>query len=254
MRFSRLGFIFLALYLVFLGGSAYYTLIFPVRVFHHILLTVLLAVWIIGRLWKRRGLPATPLNRPLYAAIALWFASALFSIDPRMAFENVWFLVIHVLFFFALADLFQRGRQRLIFETQFLLAALVVLVSALEIASWYFGLGFIPGTSVGWTEVGIWLPPQAPRLALAMNISTLLAGYVAPLVTLAAAWALTVRGRDFRAVLWALAGALFVVLVLTSSRGGLLSFAAAAGTLIALRIWQSPRLLQNPRARVLIGG
>ena len=34
MRLGRLAFILFAIYLVFIGGSAYYTLIFPVRIAH----------------------------------------------------------------------------------------------------------------------------------------------------------------------------------------------------------------------------
>lgn len=252
----RLGFIFLALYLVFLGGTAYYTLVFPVRVFHHLFITLLLALWLISRLRRGRGLPSTPLNPPLYAAAVVWVLAALFSIDRRMAFEHLWFLLIHLLFFFGLVDLFQRGRQRLVIETQFLLAALIVLVSGVEIASWYFGLGIIPGTNVGWIDAinaGIWLPLEAPRLSLAMNVSTLLAGYVAPLVTITAGWALTARDRGFRIVLWVLAALLLLVLVLTFSRGGLLSLLAAAGTLVTLRLAQSPRVTQRIAPRVIIG-
>src|SRR5262249_52464120 len=136
-------------------------------------------------------------------------------------FENLWFPLCHLIFFYILADLFQGGRQRLVIETQFMLGAAIVLLSGLELASWYFGLGLIPGTQIGWINVigpGAWLPLRPLRLALAMNISTLLAGYVAPLVTVTAAWALTARRRDYRRVLWILTGALLVVMILTFSR------------------------------------
>src|SRR5215212_4073493 len=194
MRSRRFPLLFLAIYLVFLGGSAYFGLFFPVRVLHHAVMTLLLAGWLINRIRRGCGLPSTPLNPPIYAAVAVWFVSAVVSIDPRMSLENVWFPVVHVLLFFGLVDLFQRGRQRIVFETQFFVAALVVLLSALEVASWYFGLGIIPGTETGWAEVigaGLALPVKPPRLALALSISTLLAGYVAPLVTLTIGWALT---------------------------------------------------------------
>jgi O-antigen ligase len=257
MRLGRLGFILLGIYLVFLGGSAYYNLIFPVRLFHHALVTLLLAGWLVARIRRGVGLPQTPLNAPLYMAVIVWFITAAASLDPRMAFEHVWFLVIHVLSFLALADLFAQRRERLVLETQFMLAAVVVLISGLELASWYFGLGIIPGTGVGWAQVigpGVWLPLKPPRLALAMNISTLLAGYVAPLVTLAAAWALTTRRRDYRMVLWALTGALALVLVLTFSRGGLLSLLTAAAFLLIPRLAQSERLKQMTPSRLFIGG
>jgi tetratricopeptide (TPR) repeat protein len=256
MRPNRLGFIFLAFYLVFLGGSAYYTLFFPIRVFHHMLVTILLIVWLFTRFRRKQGLPDTPLNRPILGIVIVWLISAALSLDPRMAFENLWFPFTHLLFFFALVDLLQRGRQRLVFETQFLLAALVVFVSGLELASWYFGLGITPGTSGGWADVigpGVWLPLTTPRLALAMNISTLLAGYVAPLITLTIGWALTARRRDYRIVLWLLAGLLGIVLVLTFSRGGILSVITALGALGVMRLSQNPRVTQRFPARRLIG-
>ncbi len=230
--------IFLAFYLVFIGGSAYYTLVLPVRIFHHMLLTVLIVLWFWGRLRLRRGLPATRLNMPIYASVIVSTLSAIVSIDPRMAFEHLWFAFIHIVFFFVLVDLFQRGRHRLVMETQFILAALVIFITGLEIVSWYFGLGFVPGTNIGWVaaiESGVLLPLELPRVALAMNISTLLAGYVAPLVTLTIGWALTARRLDYRRVLRWLVGLLVVVLLLTFSRGGLLSLGAAVVVFSALR-------------------
>ncbi len=254
MRLGRLTFILLAIYLVFIGGSAYYSLVFPIRQLHHILITVLIVVWLVLRL-RKGGFPLTPLNWPIIGAIVVWVISALTSIDQRMAFENLWFLLIHAIFFFALVDMFQRGRQRLIMETLFMVSAAVVMLSGFEIASWYFGLGLLPGTRVGWIDVigaGAWLPIRPIRLALAMNISTLLAGYVAPLVTIAVAWAVTARRRDYRRALWILAGLLLVVLVLTFSRGGLLSILAAMGTLGALRLSQMRQVNNRIPTRLIL--
>lgn len=252
MRARRMTLIVLAFYLVFLGGSAYYTLIFPVRLFHHFLMTVLIVLWLFGRLRSGRGLPQTPLNPPIFAAVLVSILSAATSLDPRMSFEYLWFGFIHVMIYFVLVDLFQRGRHRVVMETQFILAALVVFITGLELASWYFGLGFTPGTEVGWIDVigpGAWLPLELPRVALAMNISTLLAGYVAPLIILMAGWALTARQRDYRQVLWFFVGALTVVLLLTFSRGGLMSLAAAVSTFVALRTVQrgNVKRLLSPR-------
>src|SRR5215211_4060726 len=105
MRFGRLIFILLAIYLVFIGGSAYYSLIFPIRQLHHILISILIIFWLVVR-FRRGGFPQTPLNWPIAAAVVVWVLSALLSIDPRMAFENLWFLLIHVVFFFVLVDTF----------------------------------------------------------------------------------------------------------------------------------------------------
>jgi O-antigen ligase/tetratricopeptide (TPR) repeat protein len=257
MRLTRIALILLALYFTFIGGSAYYNLIFPVRVLHHILVTLVLALWLISRVRRHEGLPATPVNVPVFALTVVWVITAIFSIDPRMAFENLWLQFTHVLFFFILVDLFQRGRQRLVLETQFMLAAVVIMISGLEAASWYFGLGIVPGTPIGWINVigpGAWLPLQPLRLSLAMNISTLLAGYVAPLVTLTAAWALTVTRRDYRRVLWVMCIILAVILFFTFSRGGILSVFTAVGFVVVMRLVQNRQVIQRVLARLLVGG
>jgi O-antigen ligase/tetratricopeptide (TPR) repeat protein len=251
MRSSRLGLILLAIYFVFLGGSAYYGLIFAVRVFHHAFVTLLLVWWLARRIRRNQGLPQTPLNLPLYLAVGVWFISAILSIDSRMAFEHLWFPLTHTLFFFVLVDLFQRGRGRMVLEAQFFVGALIVLLTGLELASWYFGLGIIPGMETGWVNVAP-LPLRARRVALAMNISTLLAGYVAPLITLVIGWALTAR-RDYRQALWLLAACLLAVLIFTFSRGGLLSVMAGIGVLVVMRLTQIQRLTRVIPARALIG-
>lgn len=257
MRSRRLLFLFLAFYLIFIGGSAYYVFIFPLRLFHHAFVTVLLVLWLAGRVRTRRGLPYTPLNPYIYTAVGVWLIASLASPDRRMALENTWFLVIHTLFFFVLVDLFQRGRQKLVMETQFILAATVVFITLVELASWYFGLGIRPGTDVGWFNVigpGAWLPLRwPPRMALAMNVSTLLAGYVAPLITLSIGWALTMKRRDYRITLLLLAGLLALALMLTLSRGGILSLTAAISVLILFQLARWPRLARRRVLRPLIG-
>lgn len=254
MRSRRLVILLIAFYFAFLGGSAYYTLVFPMRLFHHVFVTAVFGWWFLRKL-RGDGLPRTSLNAPLLAALVVWVATSALSIDTRMAFENLWFVLLHVGIFYVIVDLLQHGRQRLVFETQFLLAALVVFISGLELASWYFGLGITPGTEVGWISVfgpGAWLPLELPRVSLAMNISTLLAGYVAPLVTLTIGWALTVRRQDYRRVLWWLVLGLVVVLVFTQSRGGLLSMFTGVGTLVLFRLSQREDLARFLNPRILL--
>ncbi len=234
MRSQRLTFVFLAFYLIFIGGSAYYTFVLPIRLFHHALMTVLMALWYY-RKFRRDGLPYTPLNTPLLAMGMVWVLSAMFGHEPRNSIESLWFIFLHITIFFVLVDLFQRGRGRLVIETQFIMGAVVILFSVIEIASWYFGLGITPNTQIGWASLQL-IPIEPIRLALAMNISTLLAGYVAPLIMLVIGWALTVRRRDYRQALWMIAGVLIIILLLTFSRGGLLSLGIGLGAFFAMRI------------------
>lgn len=257
MRLRRLSLVLLSFYLVFVGGSAYYNFIFPVRVFHHGLMTALALGWLLHRIRKGRGLPQTPLNPALYGLVIVWGLSAASSVDPRMAFEHMWFLLLHLLIFWVITDLFQNGRHKLVMEIQFLLAALILLLSGLELASWYFGLGIVPGTQIGWIDVigrGAWLPLELPRLALAMNISTLLAGYVAPLITIAAAWAISTRHRDYKPVLWMLVVGLGGVLILTFSRGGLISAAVSVAVFALLQLSRSSVLSWRLSPRVYLAG
>ncbi|MEQ8677477.1 MAG: O-antigen ligase family protein [Aggregatilineales bacterium] len=253
MRSQRLAFIFLAFYLTFIGGSAYYVLVFPIRFFHHGFLTVLAAWWLYRRFRNGKGIPFTPLNTAIYASIGVWFLTAITSLDPRMSIENVWFLILHVLMFFVIVDLFQRGRQKLVLEAQFLMGAVVVFITTLEIASWYFGLGLTPGTNIGWISERI-IPLTSIRVALAMNISTLLAGYVAPLITLTIAWALTARRKDYRQVLWILSVLLIGVLILTFSRGGLLSLLTALGAFSVMRFSQQARFQKILAPKFILAG
>jgi tetratricopeptide (TPR) repeat protein/O-antigen ligase len=249
MRSARLAIIFLAFYLVFLGGSAYYNLILPVRFFHHALITALLGIWF-WRRWRGEGLPRTALDAPLAAAVGVWFVTALTSLDPRMAFEHLWFVLMHVAFFYVLVDYFQRGRGKLIMEAVFIIAALVVVITLFEVASWYFGLGVVPGTEVGWFGTRL-IPLELPRVALALNISTLLAGFVAPLIPLTLGWAVTVRRDDYRKVLYLLAGGLLITLILTFSRGGLISLGTAMTVLV---VFQVIRRRQIPTWIYITGG
>jgi O-antigen ligase/tetratricopeptide (TPR) repeat protein len=235
MRSQRLTFVFLAFYLIFIGGSAYYTFILPVRLVHHALMCILMGIWYY-RKWRGDGIPHTPVNIALLMMCVVWLLSAIFGHEPRNSIESLWFIFLHVTLFFVLVDFFQRGRGRLVIETQFIMGAVVILFSVIEIASWYFGLGITPNTQVGWADVRL-IPLEPIRLALAMNISTLLAGYVAPLILLTLGWALTARRRDYRQALWMVAGALFIILILTFSRGGLLSLGIGLGAFFAMRIF-----------------
>jgi tetratricopeptide (TPR) repeat protein len=246
MRRSRLIYLLLALYFTFIGGGTYYATLFPVRVAHHVIVTVLMGLWLIGRIRKQQGLPVTPLNPPIYAAVIVWFISALFAVDMRMSLENVWFMITHVLLFFIIVNLIQRGYQRVVMEILFFMAAIVLLLSGIELASWFFGLGITPGTSIGWIETGR-IPTLAniPRLSLAFGISTLQAGYIAPLVIVTAGWALTTKQRDYRIALAIMSVALLLALVFTSSRGGLLSLIAGTGAFAVMRLLQYPPLTRR---------
>ena len=222
------------------------------RVFQHIFATVILAIWLILRLRQRRGLPITPLNRALYAGVGLWFVSALLSLDPRMALENLWFPLTNLLLFFVMVDLLQSGQEGLLVETQFLLATLVVLLALIQLGSWWFGWGF--GTpTIGWASVigDVHFPLSLPRLYVPLGVSTWLAAYVAPLAVLAGAWGAAARARGTRIGFGLLAALLVVVMLLTGSRGGWVSLGAGALVFVGLQLARDARLQQLARRYAL---
>jgi O-antigen ligase len=249
MRLPRLLLILFAVYFVLVGGGAYYTQIFAVRVLHHVVLTAVLLVWLVVRLRRGRGLPHTPINPWIYGAVGVWLASALLGLDPRVSLETTWFLITNVLIFFALADLFQNGRANWVFEAQFMVGALVVILALYQFASWYFGLGIFPGTDIGWVEVSP-IPLKWLNLSMPMGVSTWLAAYTAPLAVFTFGWARslpqgTANRRAARLALGVLAALLLVVALLTFSRGGFIALGAAGAALLALRV--APHLLAQRR-------
>lgn len=253
MRATRYLFLLIAIYFLFLGGTSRYVTLYQVRVLHHIVMTGLLGLWLIQRIRRGKGLPSTPINLPLFAVIGVWFLSAVTSLDPRMAFEHIWFPFTYILMFFVVVDYFQRGRGKLIMEVFFFVMVIVIMMTGLEFASWYFGLGIMPNTDIGWFNVGILFPPSIPPASLALGISTLVAGFVVPCIFITATWAMTVGSKAHRRILWILAFLLFIVLIFTFSRGGLLAFICGSATFIIIRAIQQPKIVNRFSARV-VGG
>lgn len=251
----RLLYILFAFYLTFLGGGAYYALVFPIRVMHHVLISVLFVAWL-WRRWRKDGIPHTDLNTPIYTLLGISFISVIFAQDPRMAFEHLWFGITHWLLFWFGVRRIQRGDARILFEVVLLISVLIVFITGLEFGSWYFGWGILPNTEIGWLEQsgGQLIPPLSalPNAALAMSVSTLLAAYVAPLITLCIGRNMTLKRPLERRLLWLLTLALGVVLFLTSSRGGGLSLIAGLGVFALVRALQTPRFTQLIRPVWLI--
>ncbi|MBW4436404.1 MAG: O-antigen ligase family protein [Pleurocapsa minor GSE-CHR-MK-17-07R] len=240
MRYERIGLIFLAVFTAFFGGSPFYYTLLPVRVIMHVVMTIVLAAWLVRRIRARRGLPLVPLTWPLAAAGGVWLLSTLFAADPRMAAESIWLPFVQVLAFLFCAAQIQGGRQRLLWEMQFMLAALAVILAGLQFGSYLFGWGITPETRIGWlSTLTSGVTPFvfiSPMLYLPLGVSTWLAAYTAPLVLVAFAWSLTARRRDERLAMRVLAVCLLAALVLTFSRGGFLALAGGAGVFVALRL------------------
>lgn len=253
MRRSRYLLLLLAIYFAFIGGSSRYVTVYQIRVFHHIIVTLVLGLWLIFRIRRNKGLPTTALNIPLFAVMGVWFISAITSIDPRMAFEHIWFPVTHIILFFVVVDYFQRGRGKIIMEIFFFTVMIVIFLTGLELASWYFGLGLLPGTEVGWNDVSILIPPYLPKVSMALGISTLVAGFTTPALFVTATWAYTARHKVHRRILWVITFLLLITLILTFSRGGLLAFLGGLAVFIIIRAIQHPALTSRLSSK-WIGG
>ncbi len=252
MRLTRYLLLFLAIYFVFIGGSSRYLISYQVRVAHHIIVTLLLVLWLIGRIRGKSGIPSTTFNIPLFALIGVWFFSAITSLDPRMAFEHIWFPFTYIAMFFVIVDYFQRGRSKLIMEVFFFVMVIVIMLTVLEYISWYLGMGILPNTSIPWANLDI-LPTSIPPATLAMSISTLVAGFTAPCIFITATWALTVRRKAHKQILWIVALGLLATLLLTFSRGGLLALIAGLTTFSIIRLLQHPKITQYISPKI-IGG
>ena len=232
-RVQRLLVILLMVYFCLIGGTFYTERSAVLRIVHQVLTAGVLAGWLLT-LWRgRRGFPRTPLDWPLLATGVVWFVAACFAADPRVSLEYTWPILVDILAFYLLVDLMRRGRQRWIMEALFTVGAVVVLISALEFVAWYFGLPLAPIFVQDWPSIGAGLfPPIWYKLALALNVSTLLGNFTATLIPLTVAWALTARQRDLRGGLWLLAAGLTLTLVLTQSRGALMALLTSSGVLV----------------------
>lgn len=220
----------LVLYLTFLGGTFTTDFNYWPRVIHHIVVTVLLAGWLISLLRRGKSLPGTPLDLPMPVIFMVYIVATVGAVDPRVSVEGLWQIGFHVLLFYLLVDAMRAWKPRAILEPIFFSSAVVILVGLLEFISWYFGLGWLSMFRQGWFQIGGLrdpIPPVIYRISFTLNVSTFLSGYLALLTPVGLAWWLSASNPDTRRGLgiW-LVGAL-TVQFLSFSRGGLLSLAVS---------------------------
>lgn len=256
MRLQRISLILFAVFIIFIVGG--YAQRFPqLKWFNHILMTIVMGAWLGWRIWKNRNLPVSRLNIPVFALLILGFITVPFSDSPRLALENMWLPVIYTVMFFFLVNAFHYAQHKFIRELLFFVTAVVVLLSAYQIASVYFGWGIVRGAEQGWIEfVGQGVPLSFEpdmRIFLPLGVSTQTAGFVAPLIIITIASAFGARKTN-RILYIILSVILTVILVFTFSRGGLVSLAVGLASFFALSIIQFDRL-QNivTRRNIVIG-
>ncbi len=216
----------LFVYLTFLGGSVYSDLNSGLRLFHQLLVTLLLGVWLLN-LWRQGdGWPAVGLEWSTLVFMAIRFITVWTGINPRMSAELFWRPLTHAVGFYWLVWLFRRQGWGLLVRVFYLTAGVVCLIGLIEFAGWYFGLPFLPIYQQGWWQIGGLadpIPPTWLRLNFTLSSATSLSTYLSLLIPPALAMALAARRRDGRIVWLGWVAAALVVQVLSQSRGGLLA-------------------------------
>ena len=160
------GYLLLFVYLTFLGGTVYSDLNFGLRVFHQVLMTALLAGWLIGLLRRREPLPRTGLETPLALFMGLRFLSGLLGQDPRMSIEFFWRPLIHLIGSDWLVWFMRRQGWRSLLRVLYLTAGVVCIVGLIEWVGWYIGLPFLPIFQEGWLQIAAWPSNSADDLAV----------------------------------------------------------------------------------------
>ncbi|MEW5961448.1 MAG: O-antigen ligase family protein, partial [Chloroflexota bacterium] len=228
MKLTRRHFalLFVAIYFTFIGGTFYSQLNFPLRVTNQVIVTVILGLWLVGKI-RGGDWPATGLDLPLGLYLAANLLSALLGQSPRFSLEMLWFLVGHGLALYLLVDLIRRGWTQPLTWALYMAAAVVCLVGLAEFLAWYTGMPQLGGFAQGWFDIGGWqqpLPPFIYRLNITLNGSTPLSAYLALLIPPAIGLIITLPRRDENRqalIVWLVLAS--VVQILTFSRAGILA-------------------------------
>lgn len=233
------------LYITFIGGTAYTANNLVLRIFFHVVVTAVVLLWLVRRDW-----PRTPFDLPLLVYALILGLTTASSQNWRISLEQSWPFWMHVVWYYLLIDVMQRGRQRWVFEALFMAGGVLIIVSIVEILSWYFGTGFA-GLEQGWFPIGgVSIPPELHKLSLALNVSTIVGNYAALLLPVVFAWGLTARQPDHRLGLHLLGLGILWVLVGSGSRGSLVALAGAISVMGSF--WLIRRRL-FPRKFILTG-
>lgn len=238
----------LTLYIVFIGGTAYTTNIPFFTVGYHIIAGLTLVGWLVVKLRNQHPWPRTPLDLPLLLYVVLLMIATLAARDIRVSVQQSWQMIVHVIMFYVLVDLMRRGKQRWVFEGIFIAAGVAMMISLLEVASWYVGLGFA-GYEFGWAGQPTTLPPTTYKVQLALNVSTIVGNYAMTILPVMVGWGLSTPRRDYKIGLFGLAFGVLLMLVGTQSRGAWGAMLAAGGVLavFALMRWQPTARLFTER-------
>lgn len=194
-------------YMALAGGNfMVYSMVLPVRIFHHVIVSLILLFWLL-----KYGMPRSNLLWPLLAVWVSVVISALGATDKRMALEFTWHWISNGLFLLLLTDWFRAGQEEDILKYQFAAGGLIAFTCVLE-----------------------WLLYGGRPGGMLFNIN-LAGGYIAALAVPAFIYTISRTTRRGR-VLMALTLALMALsLILNESRGAYLSIVAAVVVFMLIR-------------------
>ncbi len=225
----RLLTILLVLYITFIGGTAFAHVGAIPDSIRLIFMAGPIAIWLVSLIRHKQPFPRTPLDAPLLVGVIWLFLTALLAQDRRISLEMLWPFLLHILAFYMLVDLMRRGWASHFQAALLAVALTIIAISIVELALWFFS----------WDGAGFF-PPLSPKLDLALGITTIQGNYIAVLLPLILVGVLLARHNYIRLALAATAFLLFLIEILTFSRGGLLGAFVAGGLLFAFGVlrWQ----------------
>ena len=207
---------YFGLYMALIGGNwIAYHLILPIRIAHHILLTVFLVWWLF-----KRGLPDTPMILPIGLLALVVGLSGVNAIDRRMALEYGWHWLTNWLLFLYLIDAIRPEQGDSYFLAMFAAGG---LLSASCIIEWMLSMG-------------------TSRPAGMFGVINLTGAFLAALIVPAVGWAIATQNRTERGWLIGLTALLTIAVVLNQSRGPVLSIVLALNVFAFLTLKTHPLL------------
>jgi O-antigen ligase len=225
---QRTALLFLALYLVIMGGKFSGLILYLPYQINVLLITLGGAAWILWRALRRRPFPATSFDLPLLIFLAVFLLASLASEDPRLSMEQFVYYLVCVLIFYLMVDLERAGKPVETWVGLTLVGGVWFLAFGLaELIEWW----------LRWLEIGGIaqpIPPATIRVQATIGHANVLAAYLNMLWPLAAARLVAARSRWLKVLLGLYVVAAFVLIFFTSSRGGWLGSATALAVLILL--------------------
>lgn len=215
-------------YVFLVGGTIGSLFTFEVLAATALLATAGLGGWLLWRWRQNRRLPRAGLETVAVAFLAAQAVAVAFSQDPRRGLPLLAQTIAYLLIFYCALDLARSGWPAELAEKTLLITGGIVLgLALLDIArAWISWLDLSVGQTVA--------PGFTYRVYAPLGDANLIAACLVVLTPAAAARALSTPRRLNRWLLLAWLGAAVVVLVFTSSRGGLAGLAVGLGALTGL--------------------